>query len=198
MKKSNLKRFGKLSVAFFGTIIIATGLSSCENENESNSLQDKTNMQLLAKDNNATQDQIIEIVNRHCGTIDYNIDGSPDEEFGFNSIEEFEQTISEICNSSVRPINLKKTASSTPCGDGMYTGSISIGPTYNLNVWVTITNGRVSAVGSGLSGYHMGISWNQSGWTQNGSNVTVGGTFTFGLGFGIYSWARTYTLVLPC
>ena len=124
--------------------------------------------------------------------------GTPEAEYHFSSLEEFEQTISGICESSATPINLQKTASSTPCGDGMYTASISIGPTYSLNFWVTITDGRVSGVSSGLSGWHLGVSWSQGGWSQSGSKVYVGGTFTAGLGFGVFSWSPTYTLVLPC
>ena len=53
-------------------------------------------------------------------------------------------------------------------------------------------------VGTPEAEYHLGISWSQGEWPQSGSNVYVGGTFTAGLGFGVWSWARTYTLTLPC
>src|SRR5690606_10603702 len=121
-----------------------------------------TNATLLAKGGSGTESEIIEIINNNCGTIDYDQAGTPEAEYHFSSIEEFEQTISGICNSSVLPINLQKTASSTPCGDGMYRGSISIGPSYSLNFWVTIKVGIVSEVGSGLSGFHLGISCYES------------------------------------
>ena len=197
MRKINFKGFGKISVAFLGTIILATGFTACEAENELVSDHD-TNTMLMAKSSSGTESEIIEIINNNCGTIDYDQAGTPEAKYHFTSLEEFEQTISGICNSSVLPINLQKTASSTPCGDGMYTASISIGPTYSLNFWVTITDGRVSAVSSGLSGFHFGVSWSQGGWAQSGSNVYVSGTFTAGLGFGVWSHAANYRLILPC
>lgn len=80
----------------------------------------------------------------------------------------------------------------------MYTASISIGPTYSLNFWITVKDGAVTGVSSGLSGWHLGVSWGQGGWAQSGSNVFVSGTFTVGLGFGVWSQAATYKLILPC
>lgn len=74
----------------------------------------------MVKGRSDTESEIIEIINNNCGTIDYDQVGTPEAEYHFSSIEEFEQTISGICNSSVLPISLQKTASSTPCGDGMY------------------------------------------------------------------------------
>lgn len=138
-------------------MILATGFTACESENELVSDRD-TNTMLQAKSSSGTESQIIEIINNNCGTIDYDQVGTPEAEYHFSSLEEFEQTISGICESSATPINLQKTASSTPCGDGMYTASISIGPTYSLNFWVTITDGKVSGVSSGLSGLHLGVS----------------------------------------
>lgn len=155
----------------------------------------------MAKSGSGTEREIIEIINNNCGTIDYDQAGTPEAEYHFTSLEEFEQTISGICDSSGQEIELTPDDPNMitfGCGDGMYRGSISIGPSYSLNFWVTIKDGIVSEVGSGLSGFHLGVSWSQSNWAQDGSNVYVGGTLTAGLGFGVWSWARTYTLTLPC
>ncbi|UUV22547.1 hypothetical protein [Paenimyroides aestuarii] len=126
MKKNNLKNFGKFSVAFLGTIILATVFTACEAENEL-LLEHDTNTMLQAKSSSSTESEITEIINNNCGTIDYNQAGTPEAEYHFSSLDEFEQTISGICESSATPINLEKATSSTPCGDGMYTASISIG-----------------------------------------------------------------------
>lgn len=125
----------------------------------------------------------------------------PEAEYQFSSLKEFEQTILGIYNLSGQEIVLTPDDPNMitfDCGDGMYRGFVSIGPTYSLNFRVTIMDGKISAVGSGLSGFHLGVSWSQGGWFQSGSNVYVGGTFTAGLGFGVFSWSPTYTLVLPC
>ena len=196
-----MKRVNKMLLGLIGATILSAGLYSCSNDDTATAPQTET----ASKLNGGIEQEMENIVAKYGGTIDFK-DVNKEEAYQLSSMQEFNDIMAGIYNSSREPIMLELVKPSDRytiygCADGIYHGSANAGMA-SINFWVTVTDGKITAVNSGLSGLTLGLGWSQNAASFSGNRAVVSGTYSgnfFWEGIGsVWGSNSSYIITLPC